>query len=171
MTLLFLIALGSICNAQQSIKIVEKLPDGSYVIAIDGVEFRAITGDKAVELAKQKVDLDACKKISAEKDIQIKELTLLRDLAEAQKALVQQKADSFKADFDRSQEDAKRNFGLFMGERQLRIESQQFIPHGSGNGLGVKILKLFDSPYGQAGIKLVNPLVQTAIMSLRKCTP
>lgn len=146
----------SVCSGQ-SIRIIETLPNDQFIIEIAGKEYRAINGDKAVELAKQKIDLNAALKIGEAKDAQIKELTLQRDLAEARKSLIQQRADSFEADFNRSQEDAKRNFNLFIGERELRTEAQQFIPHGKVSGFGGKVLSFLDGPYGQGLFKLAIP--------------
>lgn len=169
MVLLAMIAFASISNAQ-SIRIVEKLPDGSFVVSIEGSEYRAITGDKAIELAKQKVDLVAAQKVNAELVGQVKEALLQRDLAEAQKALIQQKADSFEGDFVRSQEDAKRNFSLFMAERDLRVEGQQFIPHGKVGGIGGKLLSFLDGPYGQGLFKLVIPAAQFGKTYFGRCS-
>jgi len=154
-----LTAFGLTCSAQEA-RIVERLADGSYVVSIAGVEHRAFDAAKMRELEKRKVDLDAALRINAEKDAQIKELGLQVELKEAQKALIQQKADSFKADFERSQEDAKRNFGLFVGERELRVEAQQFIPHGQTNGFWGKVLNTLDSPASQAFWKLAVPTYQ-----------
>lgn len=168
MACLLVIAFAWISNGQ-TIKIVEKLPDGSFVVSIDNVEFRAISAGKAVELAKQKIDLTAAEKVNAELVGQVKEALLQRDLAEAQKALIQQKADSFDADFKRSQEDAKRNFSLFMTERDLRIEAQQFIPHGNVGGFGGKLLKFVDSPVFQAGVKIVIPIAQFGKTYFGRC--
>lgn len=154
-----MIAFASISNAQ-TVRVVEALPNDQFIVEINGKEYRAINGDKAVELAKQKVDLEATQRINAEQVIQIRELTLQRDLARAEKALVQQKADSFEADFKRARDDAARNFSLFQSERELRVEASQFIPHSGAKGFWGKVLNALDSPASQAFWKLAVPTYQ-----------
>src|ERR1044071_9196537 len=107
--ILFLIAIAcaSICSGQ-SVSIAEKLPDGSYVVLIDGVEFRAITGDKAVELAKQKVELAACR------DEQAK-LTTAYDLAKKDVTIAQQETKIEHGNFVRVMQ-------LYEKEWELRTE-------------------------------------------------
>lgn len=159
MILLAVIAFASICSAQQ-IKIVEKLADGSYVVAIDNVEFRAISGDKAIEIAKQKLDLETATKVNAEKDSQIAALNRMVQVQTENADLQKKIADSFKADFERSQEDAKRNYGLFIGERTLRQESAQFIPKGNAHGFWAKALDAVNSQQFQIAWKLGVPTYQ-----------
>lgn len=148
------------CNAQAAVSLVERLGDGSFVVSVDGREYRALGPEKMRELAKQKIDLETATKINTELTRQVEILILERDLAKSQSALIQQKADSFEADFNRSREDAKRNFNLFIGERELRRGAQQFIPHGKASGFGGKILSFLDSSYAQAVWKLAVPTWQ-----------
>lgn len=155
-----MIAFAQICESQ-TIRLVEKLADGSYIVSIDGAEFRAISGEKAIEIAKRKLDLEMAQKVNAELTGQVKEALLERDLAKAQMALVQQKSDSFEADFKRARDDAARNFSLFQSERELRIESSQFIPHGSVKGFWGKVLTALDSGPSQAAFKIGLPVLNT----------
>jgi len=141
-----MIAFASICDGQTA-SIGEKLPDGSYVVLIDGVEFRAITGDRAVELAKQKVELAACR------DEQVK-LTTAYDLAKKDVTIAQQETKIEHGNFVRVMQ-------LYEKERELRTESMnQFIPHGKVGGFGGKFLNFLDSGYGQSLFKLVLPTAQ-----------
>jgi hypothetical protein len=146
--------------AAQDARIVEKLADGSFIVAIGAIEYRALPPAKVAELAKQKVDLEASQKVNNELNFQIKEAILQRDLAQAREDIQKQKAASFEADFNRAREDSKRNFGLFMSERELRVEAQQFIPHGKTKGFMGKVLTFLDSPYSQAFWKLAVPTYQ-----------
>lgn len=154
---LFILALLSASVVAQEARIVEKLADGSFIVAIGSIEYRALPPAKVAELEKQKKELEATKQINVELGIQIKEALLQRDLAQAQRDLEKQKADSFKADFERAQEDARRNFGLFIGERTLRQEAAQFVPHGNKTKFD-KFLTLFDSKAMQFAIKGFAPI-------------
>src|SRR5258708_15793793 len=154
------------CKAQ-TVTSVQQLPDKSYIVVIDGIEHRAYGPAKMRELEVTKKEHDAFQQDNIKANEQIVVLTDKNKLLQTNFDLQSKLAGSYKEDFDRSQEDAKRNYGLFIGERTLRQEATQFIPHGNSTVLGVKILKLFDSPYGQVGMKLVNPLVQTFVMSTK----
>jgi hypothetical protein len=149
----------------QEFKRLKINPDGSQDILIDGVRHLAITRAQIDEWQILKNNYDAAQKINAEQVIQIKELTLERDLARANQALIQQRADSFEKDFNRAREDAARNFSLFQSERELRVEASQFIPHGNKTKLD-KILSLFDHPGVQLTIKGFAP-VWTALRCSR----
>ena len=144
------------CEAQD-IRVVERLADGSFVVSIDGQEFRALGAEKVREIQKLRIDFDAAQKINTELGIQIKEALLQRDLAQAQKALIQQKSDSFEADFNRAKEDSARWHSLFISERELRQESMQFIPHGNKTKFD-KFLAFLDSPVFQFSVKAVAPI-------------
>jgi hypothetical protein len=152
---------GIVCNAQPA-TVIEALPEDSFIVRIGDKDYRALNADKVRELLKQKVDLDAAQKTNAELMIQIRELTLQRDLAHAQESLQKQRADSFEADFKRAREDTIRNFELFQSERSLRIEATQFIPHSSIKGVWGKILNALDHPASQATFKMFIPLMNAA---------
>jgi len=167
-----MIASGSICKAQLPVShTVEALPDDQFVVEIGGKEYHAINGDKVIALAKMKEDLATAQKINTELSSQIKEALLERDLAKAQLALVQQKADSFESDFKRARDDAARNFSLFQSERELRVESQAFIPHGNVKGFWGKVLTALDSGPSQAAFKLVIPTATFLRAYTAKCSP
>lgn len=157
---LFILVLLSAPIAAQDIRVIERLADGSFIVAIDSVEFRALPPAKVAELAKQKIDLEGAQKINLELNVQIKEALLQRDLAQARKDLVQQKAESFEKDFNRTREDAARFQSLFMSERDLRIEASQFVPHGNRTKLD-KVLAFFDRPATVSFFKIGLPLIQT----------
>lgn len=133
---------ASISNAQE-VKVIEKLSDGSYVISIDSVEYRAITGNKAVELAKQKIDLQECRENETR---QIQKLELAgRDVIIAKQQVALEHANFVRV------------MVLYEQERELRTQATQFIPHGKVGGFGGKVLNFLDGPYGQSLFKLVIP--------------
>lgn len=141
---------------------IEALPDGSFIVAIEGFgEYRAINAEKAREIQKLRVDFDAAQKTNAELATQIKEALLQRDLAQAQKAVVQQKSDSFEKDFNRAKEDVTRFQGLFMSERELRQEAQSFVPRGNATGKFAKFLDFLNSQPVQMTFKVGIPIFQT----------
>lgn len=146
--------------AAQEVRIVERLADGSFIVAIGAVEYRALPPEKVAELAKQKIDLDIAQKTNAELATQIKEALLQRDLAQTREALQVQKVDSLQADFNRAREDSARWQGLFISERELRQEASQFVPHENKTKFD-KFLALFDSKAMQFAIKGVIPIWQT----------
>lgn len=151
-----------VCKAQEIVPVVSDLPDDQFIVRRNGKEYLSLNADKVRELQKQKIDLDTAQKINAEKDIQIKELSLQRDLAHAQQALAEQKATSLEADFNRVREDAKRNFSLYMSERELRVEASQFIPHGQTKGFWGKFLNALDHPASQSFFKMGFPIFNAA---------
>lgn len=152
-----LILCATVSKAQ---RIVEVLPDDSFIVEINGKNYRAINADKTREIQKLRIDFDAAQKINTELEIQIKEALLQRDLAQAQKALIQQRADSFEKDFNRAREDSERWHNLFISERELRQEASQFVPHGSKTKLD-KVLAFFDRPETVSFFKIGLPLIQT----------
>src|SRR5690349_11465132 len=45
----------------QVAEVVERLSDGSFIVRIDGTEYRAIGADRVREIEKRKVDLEGCR--------------------------------------------------------------------------------------------------------------
>ena len=158
MKALILVLLASLPCMAQEVKIIEKMPDGSYVVSISGVEYRALGADKMKDLLQQKADFETLKQIDSEKDTQIKAQAQEVELLKKDVHISNLERDSYKSDFERVRQDSQRNFNLFMTERDLRVEATQFIPHGSKTGFG-KFLSLFDSQGAQTALKLVVPTV------------
>jgi len=143
-------------------KLLQNLDDGSRSISIAGQKYLAITRQQLDAWQKLQIDYDGLIKLCAEDAVQVATLEHKRDLAVKDAEFWAAKAYSYKSDFERAREDAKRNFGLFMSERELRTEAQQFIPHGNGgSGPFAKLLAIIDQPAVQAGFKLGIPLYQT----------
>jgi hypothetical protein len=147
-------------KAQQS-TVTEKTVDG-YIVTIEvspgvWIEHRAFGPAKMKELENTKAERDAFQADNIKANAEVAVLTDKNKLLQTNFDLQSSLAASYKADFDRSQEDAKRNFGLFMGEREIRVQQQQFIPHGKAGGFGGKVLSFLDSGYGQSLFKLVVP--------------
>lgn len=164
MLALLMMLFSVVCQSQQC-SVIKKLDDGSWAVDCGEPEKRlAITKLQLDSWAKLQIDFDASQKEKIELNKQIGVLTQQKELLQKDVTIADQQRDSALKDLTRSQEDtsraqedAKRNFGLLIGERQLRIEAQQFIPHGEVKGFGGTILKFLDGPYGQSAFKLVIP--------------
>lgn len=148
------------CNAQE-VKLVEKLADGSYVVSIAGVEYRALAADRMRTVEKNEVELTALRTVTSEQQKQIQAQDQLLSLAGERNDLQKKISDSLQTDLDRTRADSARWQNLFTSERELRQESQQFIPHGSTTKWD-KLLGLFDSQGFQFTLKAAIP-VWTAV--------
>lgn len=129
------------CNAQErTAKIIEVLRDGSYVVEIQGSEFRALPAEKIVEIAKRKIELETCKENEARRIQQL-------EIADRDVIIAQQQRDIEHASFVHAMQ-------IYTAERELRQGSMQFLPHsGKSNWL----LTALDSPYSQAFWKMALP--------------
>lgn len=139
-----MIVCASVCNAQEhTAKVVEVLPNDQFIVDIGGKHYLAINDDKTIELAKMKAELVVCKENE-------KRFTDKIALADANTKIAEQQRDNERIRFAGA-------LALYEKERELRIESQQFIPHGKVGGIGGKIFNFLDGPYGQSLFKLVIP--------------
>lgn len=73
LAILILCALSCSAAAQEA-RVLERLSDGSYIVQIDGQQYRALTGEKVLQLGEQKIELKACKDQAA---LSTERLTLL----------------------------------------------------------------------------------------------
>lgn len=148
---------GSISSVQaqeRTARIVEVLADDQFIVEISGKEYRAINGEKAIQLAKQKIDLETCRENE-------KRFTDLITIEKQNVTIAQQQRDIEKLNFVHA-------MSLYEKERELRVEAQtQFIPHGKAGGFGGKVLNFLDSGYGQSLFKLVIPTA-TFIKTLKQ---
>jgi hypothetical protein len=137
------------CNAQEhTARIVQVLPDDQFVIEISGREYRAINGNKAIEIAKQKIQLETCK----ENEVRSRQII---ELAGRDTIIAQQQTEIEHGNFIRV-------MVLYEQERQLRQEAMtQFIPHGKVAGFGGLLFKTMDSPYFQFAVKVIAPIATT----------
>lgn len=149
---------AAVCRSQA--RVIERLADGSIRIEIDGTQYLAITRAQLDAWQILQNNHDKLVADVKDKDVQIKEALLQRDLAQAREALIQQKSDSFEKDFNRAKEDSVRWHDLFISERELRNEARQFVPHGSKTKLD-KVLAFFDRPATVSFFKIGLPLIQT----------
>jgi len=101
--------------------------------------------------------LDACQKINEAQNQKIAAQAQEIALIEKDNELLRLQRDSYHKDFDRAQEDAKRNFQLFISEHDLRNQASEFVPHGT-SGKWAKFLTLFDSSAIQFGVKTILPV-------------
>lgn len=118
---------------------------------------------RQLELNKKNAELDiaACQKTSAELQGQV--VTAQHEIDQLKKdiELWSFKSNSFEENLKTCQTDKARNFSLLIAEHQLRVDSQQMIPHGEIGGVGGKLLKALDSPYFQFAIKIGVPIANT----------
>jgi hypothetical protein len=140
-TFLILIFCVGLCNANaQESRIGEKLPDGDYIVIINGVEYRAITADQVRQIAEDRLELDKLRRkfdqlqqLTEQLTVEVSQITKDRDLANAMIAFEQQQKNHYKS--------------LFEGEHSLRVAADKF-------KLG-KVTKFFDHPAVQIGTKIV----------------
>lgn len=138
------IVFACVCSAQaqeHTAKIIEVLPDDQFIVEISGREYRAISGAKVVELAKQKIELDMLKANEVRYQDRIK-------IAEQDTTIANQKAQIHETNFRHAMQ-------MYTTERELRQEASQFLPHGKVGGFGGKVLDAMDSFWFQAAMKFV----------------
>jgi hypothetical protein len=126
-------------------RVVEKLPDGDFIVSIEGREYRAVSPDHARRLAKEKVELDA---LRAEKPQLEQKAVKLLELSEnyksdAAKAIEQRdsenaRAEKFKQDYER--------------ERDLRLSAEKLKKPNT-------LEKLLGNPIVQSAIVIVSGAV------------
>ena len=136
---------------------MEKLADGSFIVRIDSVEYRALSADKIRELQQLKIEAERDAKIV---EAQATELEAQRKIAELQTERADLKdkiAASAIEDLSRARQDANRWLLLFQSERELRKEGEQFIPRSSGSKWN-KFFSLLDHPALQFGFKAAIPI-------------
>jgi hypothetical protein len=139
---LSLLLLLTISAHAQAVSVVEKLPDGSYVVSIEGVEYRAITADQARAISTRKVDLEMCQQKVTLFQATLSDLSnavqIVRDAAskpDPQVTLLTESRDWYKA--------------RFQEEHDLRLRSQDLATRG-------RLSTLFDNPWFKFGEKAVN---------------
>lgn len=159
--LLLTISAAGLCNAQDAlrppapstterlVRVVESLPDGGYVIEIEGAKYRAVTDEQLRTLAVQRTDLTACTKDQLLANDEIAKLktalALARkdaELATAQTAIERERSGRFEA--------------MYLGEHDLRLQAEQLIKRG-------RVSRFFDKPITQIALKLVLPIFAALI--------
>jgi len=150
----------SVGVCQSQFREIERLPDKSIRIEIDGQQYLAITRSQLDAWQILQNNFDKCQADAKDLNTMIKESQLQRDLAIAREALANQKVESLAGDFAQCREDTKRNYSLFMSERDLRIGAQSFIPHSTVKGFWGKLLGAMDHPASQTFWKIGVPAYQ-----------
>lgn len=141
-------------QTNSTIQIKERLPDGEYIVSIDGVEQRTITADHARQIAERNGELDRLRRAQPLYEQQISQLKLSVDLAKkdaqlatTQAALERERAAKFQA--------------LFNGEQALRLQAEKLGARG-------RVSRFFDNPYVQVSLKLAQPFVQNLLIARRE---
>lgn len=101
-TSLMLILFVSVSNAQ-TVSVVERLPDQSYIILIDGVEHRALPPNSIRDIAKLKSDY----KILQESNILLE--TSIQDIRKANNEYIQ----ALKTEYNKKLEKAEYNSSFY----------------------------------------------------------
>lgn len=124
--------------------VTEDLGNDQFIAVFGGKEYRMINAAKAVELAKQKVELETLRA----NEVRYQDLIKIAD----QNVLIAHQ----------QRELERQNFvhamSLYEKERELRMASQQFLPHGKVGGFGGKVLSAMDSVWFQGFIKAAVPI-------------
>ena len=113
------------CFAQrsnaQTAKVTEHLADGSLIVTVDGVEYRALTAEQMRKVQEIKLARDAAiaenavlKEQLAAQIARFSVVDRQRELAETQISLEQKRSDEFRR--------------LFENEKALRLESEKLRP-------------------------------------------
>lgn len=122
MTMLFCAAHCRIVRAQSAVKseieITGRLPDGSLILTIDGVKYRAINADGIRRIQETKINLTACQDEKAVLTAKAETLGLETQTAKQDAAAAgeQTRLEAGRAD------DYKK---LFENERELRLEAEK----------------------------------------------
>lgn len=105
---------ADVCKAQEQIQITEKLPDGSIILTVDGVKYRALTVTQLRQIQENKANLESCSEensLLAQSSEKLKSALRLSEkntaIAVAEKDLERKRGDEFKK--------------LFEDERALRL--------------------------------------------------
>lgn len=141
-----------LCDAQTA-TVVETLPDGGYVVEINGQKFRAITDEQRRLIEERRIRLAAAEEELGLADTEIGKLRAalelaLKDaeLASAQTTIQAERAGRFEA--------------MFNGEHALRLQAEALAPRG-------RITRFFDNPVVQFAVKLGVPVIGAAIAARR----
>jgi hypothetical protein len=136
----------------QQVRVIEALPDGDFILSIDGTEYRAISADHARDLLATKAEAKALADTNQVLALKISHLenalTLAHkdaSLADLQRSLERERADKFQA--------------MYQGESDLRKQSESL--------RGGTIRSLFDNPWMQVGVKLGLPILGMVINGRR----
>ncbi len=143
----------SVIAAQQEaspdvqINVVESLPNGEYIVRVNGTEQRTITAEHARAIARDKAELESLRLVKTNLEAQRAELQNLfntskkdAQLAVTQAALERERASRFEA--------------MYHGENALRLQSEQLQRRG-------RVTQFFENPFVQVGFRAALPIAQT----------
>lgn len=137
---IFLIVMCCAASSAQDTRVTEKLPDGDYIVIIEGIEYRAITAAHARRIAEERLELD---KLKRERDL----LTQLNDQLIDQVSLLTKDRDLANAMIAFEREQGIRYKLLYEGEHSLRLASEKLARPGA-------VTRFFDHPVTQVTMKI-----------------
>lgn len=137
-TILFCTA---ICNAQirePQIELNERLPDGSIILTIDGVKYRALTAEHIRKIQEMSVSFRSCVKENETLSEQNQNLKLVFEKAKQDAAVADEQAN-----LERKRSDEYKQ--LYEKERNLRLQAER-LPKQKNflEKVGSQIRKLID---------------------------
>lgn len=150
-TLLFSAIVFSACEAHaQQVQVKERLPDGEFIVVIDGVEQRTIKAEHARDIIERDEKLERCSsaRVVLDKQVVVYENTLGllkrdRELADRQAQLERERAMRFQT--------------MFEGEQALRLQAEKLHrPRG-------RVTAFFENPFVQVATKLALPVAQSFV--------
>ncbi len=127
----------------------EQLPNGEFIVVIDGVEQRTLTAEHAMQIAERNADLDKCQRARAVIDQELQRYDQLVALAKKDAELADKTAII-------ERERAARIETMYNSEYALRLKAEQL------NNAHGRVGKFFDNPWVQIGFKAVVPAVNLA---------
>lgn len=143
------------------------------MVEIGGKRFKAVDNELLNEQSKVfdklTAERDAARKDGAAADAQIVALKNEKQKLAEKVSFTEQQRDDARRNLQDARVFIAQQKQLLDQETQLRKDSQQFVPHGSGNGFGAKLLSFFDKPAVQAGFKIGIPLLQMGKQFLGSC--
>lgn len=133
----------------QTVTIKEALPDGEYIVVIDGQEQRTITADHARRIIDNNESLDRCSRAR---------IALDKQIGHYEAALVLLKKDRELADLEArlQQSNARRFETMYLAEQKLRFSAEALNASRSKQHW---LVKLFENPYVDVGFRAVVPTV------------
>ncbi|GEM_PF-6067869 len=141
-------------TTEKKISIVEQLPDGDFIVAIDGVEYRAVTAKHVRQMLIDKAKLQSAEETNVLLERKVTTLESALELAKSNTQL-----STTKANLER--ERAEKFKALWEGEKGLREQAQSLIRSPN------RATKFFDNPFVQFSVKLGIPTLQSYLTAAR----
>jgi intracellular sulfur oxidation DsrE/DsrF family protein len=165
MMMLFIILCSTLLKAQtvpqETVKLIEVLQDGTFIVERNGQRYQAFSGDQVRELQRRQVTLVACQADVADANIAIDKLKMAVQLAQTQAAL----SDS---QLQLQVSEAARYKTLWQGELELRKKADQLNEQANALIHRGKISTILDNPWIRLSEKFGTNVLQGWLSSRRR---